>query len=470
MRVGARTQCGLRTLSRKDPVAQVPISALGRDAAAAWRVRGGDRVDGTLRPPGDKSIGHRAVLLAALGRGTSILHGLPDGEDVARTRTALGQMGVEFEAGGGVWTVHGHGLRGLHAPAQALDCGNSGTTMRLLCGVLAAQPFPVRLTGDASLSRRPMRRVADPLSAMGARIECAGEAQRPPVQIRPATLPLAGTTHRLAVDSAQVRSALLLAGLYAGGPTRIEPAAASRDHTERMLRACGVVVREDPGGVTLLPTRNGWDGFEARIPGDVSSAVFWIVAAGTAPGARLRVDGVGLNPGRARVLEILHAAGLHVTVQVTGEERGEPWGRVEVRGTGALGPMELHGADVVRCIDEIPALAAAACLAGVELRVRDAAELRTKESDRIAAILRLARAFGARGHEAPDGFRLDPGTVLRPGAFDAAGDHRLAMAAALLGFRAPGESRIGGVQGVATSYPGFLADALRLLRPSGAPR
>jgi len=451
-------------------VPQVPISARGRDAAAAWRIHGGWGVNGVLQPAGDKSIGHRAVLLAALARGRSEIRGLPDGEDVARTRRAMGQMGVGFDAADGVWTVHGHGLRGLHPPAGDLDCGNSGTTMRLLCGVLAAQPFPARLVGDESLSRRPMRRVADALGAMGARIECAGDAGRPPLEIRPAPRPLAGITHRLDVDSAQVRSALFLAGLYAGGPTRIEPLGASRDHTERMLRACGVIVRSDAGGVTLMPIRTGWDGFEARVPGDLSSAVFWIVAAGVTAGARLRVDGVGLNPGRARVLDILRRAGMDIAMQVQGEERGEPWGRIDVRGVATLAAVDLRGADVVRCIDEVPALAAAACAAGTSLRVRDAAELRTKESDRIAAILRLAAAFGARGTGSTDGFRIEPGTLLRAARFDAAGDHRLAMAAAVLAFRAPGDSHIDGVHGVATSYPAFVADAARLLRPLPAVR
>lgn len=451
-------------------MSQVPISARGRDAAAAWEVRGPCRVDGRLRPPGDKSIGHRTVLLAALAHGTSELYGLPDGEDVARTRSAFAQMGVEFRGAAGTWIVRGQGLYGLHPPAGDLDCGNSGTTMRLLCGVLAAQPFPVRLVGDASLSRRPMRRVVEPLTAMGARIETAGDVPHPPLRILPPLRPLAGTTHRIAVDSAQVRSALLLAGLYAGGPTRIEPAGASRDHTERMLRACGAVVRTDRGGVTLWPARRGWSGFEARVPGDLSSALFWIVAAGTRPGSHLHVDGVGLNPGRVRVLELLRAAGMPVTLRVAGTLRGEPWGSVEVRGVAALGGLDLRGADVVRCIDEIPALAAAACMAGSTLRIRDAAELRTKESDRIAATVRMAIAFGARGREAGSGFTIEPGTGLHAAHFDAGGDHRLAMAAALLGFHATGVSRIDGVHGVATSYPGFTADALRLLRPQPSAR
>jgi 3-phosphoshikimate 1-carboxyvinyltransferase len=237
-----------------------------------------------------------------------------------------------------------------------------------------------------------------------------------------------------------------------------------------MLRACGVVVRTDGAGVTLLPTRRGWDGFDARVPGDLSSAVFWIVFAGVTPGAHLRVEGVGLNPGRARILDTLRRAGMRIAAHVQGEERGEPWGRIEVRGAATLSAVDLRGDDVVRCIDEVPALAAAACAAGSTLQVRDAAELRTKESDRIAAILRLVAAFGAHGTGTSDGFRIEPGTVLRAARFDAAGDHRLAMAAALLGFRAPGDSHIDGVHGVATSYPGFIADAIRLLRPLPASR
>ena len=434
----------------------------------AWWIRGPLGVRGTLAPPGDKSIAHRAQLLAALGRGTSELRGIPDALDVLSTLTALESLGVPVERRGDVWRVHGAGLRGLHPSAAPIDCGNSGTTMRLLSGVLAAQPFPSLLCGDASLSRRPMRRIAEPLRAMGASIECLGEGERPPLRIAPPRAGgLLGVAHTLSVDSAQVRGAILLAGVHAEGPTRIHPVGAARDHTERMLRALGVCIRSNSGGIELFPTQpGGWRAGDFSVPGDPSAAAFFAAAAAGTAGSALRVERVGLNPGRIRCFEILRSAGSAVHVQPRGESMGEPWGEVEVRGR-LVRPLRLAGDDVVQCIDEIPALLVAAALAGVGAELRDAAELRVKESDRLAAMSAVLAAFGARVQRRRDGLRLEPGARLRPARVDSGGDHRIAMAAAILAAGASGESCIRGVDCVRTSYPNFAADFHRLAHRAG---
>ena len=436
----------------------------GRSAGGeSWRIAGRARVDGTLAPPGDKSIAHRAVLLAALARGASTLRGLPAGADVASTRAAVRALGVGLRGDAAVCVIEGSGLYGLHPARGDIDCGNSGTTMRLLAGILAAQPFASRLTGDASLGRRPMRRIVEPLLAMGARIRCEGRDGRPPLRFDPPPARLQGRTHTLSVDSAQVRAAILFAGLFAGGPTRIRPASAARDHSERMLRACGVRVESDRLGTLLEPTHaRGWSAFDAWIPGDVSSALFWIAATAALDAkARLTVERVGLNPGRIRAVELLMRAGARIAVRPGGESRGEPWGTIVVRG-GGLGALRIAGDDTVQCLDEIPAIAAAAAIAGAGLAVRDAAELRVKESDRIAGVVRVLAAFGARARARRDGFDLDAGTPLQPARVHAAGDHRLAMMAAVLALATAGESRIDDVACVGTSYPEFVADLRRL--------
>jgi len=440
-----------------------PIRIGRTSGRESWRIAGPVRVDGRVVPPGDKSIAHRAVVLAALGRGASVLRGLPSGEDVGRTLAAMRALGARVRHDAAMCVVEGDGLHGLHPARSDLDCGNSGTTMRLLCGVLAAQPFASRLVGDASLERRPMRRVVAPLVAMGARITCEGREDRPPLVIESPSAPLAGITHRLRVDSAQVRSAILLAALYAGGTTRIVPAASARDHSERMLRACGVRVASDRSGTTLVPTQaRGWGAFEAWIPGDLSSALFWIGLAAAGPAAaQLRVERVGLNPGRARAVALLVAAGARITTQVGGESRGEPWGTITVRG-GGFANLHLRAADTVQCLDEIPALTAAAAITGAAIAVRDAAELRAKESDRVAGVARIATAFGARVRTRADGFDVAAGTRLRAAHVGSQGDHRLAMMAAMLALASDGESRVDDVGCVRTSYPEFTADLVRL--------
>jgi len=439
-------------------------SAVLEPVRGAWRLRGPARVEGVVEPPGDKSIAHRAVLLAALATGTCELRHLPEGEDVRHTLGAVEALGVRVEKVADASRVHGVGLRGLHPAGSPLDCGNSGTTMRLLAGVLAAQPFESVLRGDASLSSRPMLRVAEPLRSMGARVECLGRDGRPPLRNHGPSQGLLGACdHVLEVDSAQVRSAILLAGLHAAGPTRIRPAGASRDHTERMLRARGLHLVRDGRGLVLYPTQpaRGWSAFDLRVPGDLSSAAFAVGLAAATPGARLRVVRVGLNPGRARYLEILRRAGARIEVAVEGDAGGEPWGELRVVG-GRLADLRLAGEDVVQCLDEIPALLAAAAAAGCGAVVRDAHELRVKESDRIAGLATLLAAFGAEVRELPDGLVLRASARLRPARVRSGGDHRLAMAAAALATRAAGESRVEDVDCVRTSYPEFAAHLNRL--------
>jgi 3-phosphoshikimate 1-carboxyvinyltransferase len=427
-----------------------------------WSINGPLEFAGSFAPPGDKSIAHRAFLLATLSHGRCILRNVPGSEDVGRTRVALQDLGVRIASDGDTCTIWGVGLRGLRPAGHAIECGNSGTTMRLLLGVLAMQRFASELVGDESLSRRPMRRVAEPLRAMGARIVCQGAGDRPPLRIDPAANGrLTGIEHRLPVDSAQVRSAILLAALGAPGATTIRPRAAARDHTERMLRSLGVEVHSGPSGSTLTPGAAGWGAFAIDIPGDLSALAFF---AARASAEAVEARAAGQNPGRLRYLEILRQAGLQVEVREERCELGEPVGALQVSGR-ARRPLRIAGDDSVRCIDEIPALLAAAVTAGVAAHVEDAGELRMKESDRISAMVELLRAFGAAVHETRDALRVEPRAQLRPATVHSRGDHRIAMAAAVLACGAAGTSVIDGIACVRTSYPHFADDFARLARP-----
>jgi 3-phosphoshikimate 1-carboxyvinyltransferase len=440
------------------------MSVLQR-VAQDWRIRGRAVVRGRLRPPADKSLLHRSLLLAALADGVSSLRGVA-GDDVRRTAAALQQLGIRVSTRADGLCVEGRGLYGLHASRTPIDCGNSGTTMRLLGGLLAAQPFRTVLQGDASLQARPMSRLVEPLRAMGAHVDTLGADGRPPLRVgRDPETALQGRQHRLEVDSAQVRSALLLAGLYALGPTRIGPASAARDHTERMLGALGVNVRRDDDGTILHPRTTGrsWSAFDFALPGDLSSAAFFVCLAAAQPGARLQVTDCGLNPGRRRVVDVLQRSGARVSTHVVSTQLGEAVGRLAVHG-GTLRSLQLVGDDVVACIDEIPALLAAAAVSGCAATVRDAAELRVKESDRIEAMAQVLSHFGAQVRTRRDGLVLAAGTALRACRVASHGDHRIAMAAAMLASRCPGVSVVEDVACVGTSYPGFDADFNRLLR------
>lgn len=399
--------------------------------------------------PGDKSIAHRYGLLAALAHGSSIIRGYAPGADCRSTLRCLAALGVPVERTGDSVTLIGRGLRPFGSPAGSLDAGNSGTTTRLLAGVLAFQPLSVTLTGDASLSRRPMRRVIDPLARMGARIE--SNDGRLPMTIRGGDLQ--AIDHQTAVPSAQVKSAVLLAGLGARGVTRVTEAHQTRNHTELALRRFGVAVGVEgltisvSGGQTLSP-------IDAAVPGDFSSAAFWCVAAAGLPGSELVIEGVGLNPTRTGLLDVLQRAG--AVVDATPDDASdEPSGTLRIR-HGSSTPFVVEPGEVPGLIDELPALAALATFGGA-MKVTGAGELRVKESDRISALVRGLRSLGAEIEELPDGFEVSGTRRLAGGVADAAGDHRLAMAFAVAALGAGAPSTILDAGAVDVSYPGFFA-------------
>ncbi len=397
-----------------------------------------------IRVPGDKSISHRALLFGALAGGTSRVTGLLDAEDVGRTRRAVEQLGARVEGAGSVVEVTG----AAWGAAGVIDCGNSGTTARLLLGALAGRAGAT-LVGDSSLSRRPMRRVMAPLSAMGGRFS-GGETL--PVAVAPASL--VGITWQAQVASAQVKAAVLLAGLGAEGETVYLEPVATRDHTERMLRGMGALLSVEPGRIAV--TSSTLHAATVEVPGDISSAAFWLVAAAIHPGARLTVEGVGLNPTRIGVLNVLRRMGAEVSVY----ERGgiEPIGDITIVG-GDLRGTEIGGDEIPTLIDELPVLAVAAAFAEGETVVRDAAELRVKESDRIAAVVAGLRAIGVEAEANPDGFRVAGGGA-RGGHVVTEGDHRIAMAFSVAGIRVP--VVVSETDSIRTSYPDFLATLARL--------
>lgn len=415
---------------------------------------------GRLQVPGDKSISHRYAIFAALADGVSTIANYAPGADCQSTLGCLAALGVAIERDtgpGATLRVSGRGLGGLQAPAGPLDCGNSGTTMRLLAGVLAAHPFTTTLTGDASLSRRPMRRIIEPLTRMGARFDAA-PGDRPPLVVHGTALrPI---HHRLEIPSAQVKSAVLLAGLHAPGRTSVTEPAATRDHTERALAAFGAAPTIEGCSVSVAGGRR----LLARdlvVPGDLSSAAFPAVAAAALPDSDVTIDDVGLNPTRSAVLGLLRRFGAVVDIRVERPgEGGEPAGVVRVR-HGDLLAVEILPAEVPGVIDELPVLAALATFGG-GLTVSGAGELRVKESDRISALVGGLRAMGADADERPDGFTIRPTRRLTGGAVDAHGDHRLAMAFAVAALGASGPTTIAGADAVAISYPSFFDDLDRL--------
>jgi 3-phosphoshikimate 1-carboxyvinyltransferase len=422
---------------------------------------------GSVPVPSDKSIGHRALLLGALCEGTTRITGFSHGEDNVSTANALRAMGVAIdEPSPGELVVHGAGLGGLRAPAADLDCGNSGTTMRMLCGVLAAQRFRARLVGDETLSRRPMMRVAGPLRSRGAVIEGRPHATKAGEIIAPLVvgpLPegrdLAPLEYESPVSSAQVKSALLLSGLYAYGPTRFREPTVSRDHTERMLGALGCPIRTVASLVELDPT--AWDrkmpAFDIDIPGDISAAAFLVVAAQLVPGSRVTVRGVGVNPTRTGLLEIVRDMGGGLAIEPGGERGGEPVAELHAS-AAPLAAMAIGGETVPRAIDEIPIACALAARARGTTRIRDAEELRHKESDRIATMATVLRAFGVACDEKPDGMDVEGREgALAPADVDSKGDHRIAMTSCVLALLASGPSRVRDAACIATSYPKFVA-------------
>ena len=406
------------------------------------------RLRGRVRVPGDKSISHRAALIGALARGDTVIHHFLRADDCLHTVSCLRALGVGIEDEGSRLIVRGMGPR-WRAPMTPLDAGNSGTTMRLLAGILAGQPFQTELTGDASLRTRPVDRIVEPLSRMGARIVASGDGRFPPLRITGGSL--RGITYTLPVASAQVKSAVLLAGLLAEGPTTVVEPTPTRDHTERMLAAFGAPIRRDGDRVSV--TAAALQGHEVRICGDISSAAFLLAAAAAMPGSELTVEHVGLNPTRTGFLDVLRALGAEADVRQTGEDAGEPVGAVTVRGQRLRG-VRIGGSLIPRVIDELPVLCVIATAAEGETVISDAAELRVKESDRIAVIARGLRALGGEVEERPDGLTVY-GSRLHGGRVGSAGDHRIAMAFAVAGLLAGGPVTVEGAESIAVSFPEF---------------
>ncbi|GIX21268.1 MAG: hypothetical protein KatS3mg121_0051 [Gammaproteobacteria bacterium] len=425
-----------------------------------YRVRPGGRLRGRVRVPGDKSISHRSIMLGALAEGCSRVHGFLEGEDSLNTLRAFRAMGVDIgDPRDGEVEIQGVGLRGLRAAPGPLDLGNSGTSMRLLAGLLAGQPFDSVLIGDASLSRRPMGRVIEPLTQMGARID--SEDGRPPLRIHGGRR-LHGINYRLPIASAQVKSCLLLAGLYAEGETWVEEPAPTRDHTERMLRAFGYPVLGEgrrvgvAGGGRLTAT-------ELTVPADISSAAFFLVGASIAPGSEIVLESVGVNPTRTGVLDILRAMGADIEWLDRRDFGAEPVADLRVRAAPLRG-IEIPEEWVPLAIDEFPVLFVAAALAEGETVLRGAAELRVKETDRIQVMADGLRTLGVEAEPTADGVRIQgmgPGGAFAGGRVDSHGDHRVAMAFAMAALRARAPIEIEHCANVRTSFPGFAQLAAR---------
>lgn len=403
---------------------------------------------GAVRVPGDKSISHRAALLGGVAAGATTVDGFLRGEDCLATLACLRAMGVRVDDDGSRLVIHG-GV--LAEPDDVLDVGNSGTTIRLLSGILAGQPFHCVVTGDASIRRRPMDRIATPLRRMGARISGRSGGRLAPLSIDGGGL--RGIAYETPVASAQIKSAVLLAGLFADGETEVREPSQSRDHTERMLGAFGVPVRRD-GLAVCVNGPAALRGTALRVPGDLSSAAFLLVAAALVPGSEVTVEDVGLNPTRTGVLDVLTQMGADVRVRGRRDEGGEPVGAVTVRASRLRG-VTIGGALIPRAIDELPVIAVAACLAEGETVIRDAAELRIKEVDRIAALARELGRLGAAVEPRPDGLAITGVARLRGGRVASGGDHRIAMAMAVAGLCADGPVTIDDPACIQTSFPEF---------------
>jgi 3-phosphoshikimate 1-carboxyvinyltransferase len=430
--------------------------ALGTTAGRSLR--------GTVRVPGDKSISHRSLLFGAIADGTTTIEGLLPAEDPLSTAACLRAMGVDvspIEAGQTV-TVQGVGLDGFREPESVLDCGNSGTTMRLMLGLLAGRAGRhFVLTGDDSLRRRPMKRVGGPLAEMGATIAGRSGGNLAPLAIQGQTL--RGATIRTPVASAQVKSAILLAALTAEGPTTVIEPVQSRDHSERMLRALGAALSVGGPGNTEVTVKPGQRqrGQAVVVPGDISSAAFWLVAGAITPGADLTVENVGLNPSRTGILDVLEQMGARIEVLNQRDVAGEPVGDLRVT-HGPLKAFEI-GADLIpRLVDEIPVLAVAACCAEGVSRVSGAEELRVKETDRLAVMARQLGAMGARIEEFADGMAIQGGVQLHGAEVDSETDHRVAMSLAVAAQIATGATQLHRPEAAAVSYPEFWSDLERL--------
>ncbi|SRR5579862_746350 len=432
---------------------------------ANWKVKRAPVIQGEITVPGDKSISHRAVLIAAMSNGECVINGFLASEDCMRTVDAMRALGIEIENPEPSTLIVRGRKRRFTAPLADIDCGNSGTTMRLLSGILAAQPFRSRLVGDASLSRRPMNRVIDPLVEMGAAIHAEGDKGRPPLVIEGGKLrPI---QYFMPVASAQVKSAILLAGLYAKGKTTVTEPVQSRDHTEQILRYFLVHPQQDDLSVSIFGEQTP-ESRDFTVPGDVSSAAFWLVAAAAQPHSDLLVRNVGLNKTRTGILAVLVRMGAHYSEIIEESDQGEPRGSIEIKGAPLKG-TEIRGKEIPNVIDELPILAIAGALARGKTTIADAGELRVKESDRIAAIAKNLRAMGGNVAETEDGLEITGGVPLQGARVSSYGDHRIAMAFAIAGLFAEGETIVEDIDCVATSYPEFYQTLEKLSQVHSGP-
>ncbi len=413
---------------------------------------------GEITVPGDKSISHRSVMFGSLARGTTEIHNFLQGADCLSTIACFRGMGVDIENQKDKVLVRGRGIRGLKKPEHVLDCGNSGTTTRLISGILAAQNFTTTLTGDASIRKRPMKRIIDPLSQMGAKIRCLNDNGCAPMEITGS--PLCGIDYPSPVASAQVKSAILLAGLYADGETSVTEPYVSRDHTERMLSLFGADVRTEGTTARIRPV-NELYGQKILVPGDISSAAFFIVAGLIVPGSELLIRNVGINPTRNGILKVCQNMGARLTLINENDDRGEPTADILVKSSSLHGTA-IGGAIIPTLIDELPVIAAMACFAEGETIIRDAAELKVKESNRIDVMVQGLTSMGADVQETEDGMIIRGGRPLHGAIIDSKLDHRIAMTFAVAACVAEGETEILGAECVNISYPEFYKDLERL--------
>lgn len=415
---------------------------------------------GEVTVPGDKSISHRSVMFGSIARGTTEIHNYLQGADCLSTISCFRKMGIEIENKGDTVLVHGRGLRGLARPDCVLDCGNSGTTTRLISGILAAQDFDVTLTGDASIQKRPMKRIMEPLSLMGADITSIHGNGCAPLRI--IGKPLHGIHYTSKVASAQVKSSILLAGLYADGETKVTEPYVSRNHSELMLNYFGADVKTEGTTAAIQPAKE-LHGNIVHVPGDISSAAFFICAGLMTPNSEILIKNVGTNPTRDGILKVCQDMGADLTLLNEQAGSGEPTADILVRSSSLHGTT-IGGALIPTLIDELPMIAAMACFADGETVIKDAAELKVKESDRLEVMVRNLSAMGADVTETEDGMIIRGGKPLHGAVIDSKLDHRIAMTFAVTGLCSDGETEILGAECVNISYPGFYEDLGRLMR------
>jgi 3-phosphoshikimate 1-carboxyvinyltransferase len=439
---------------------------------AQIKVRRFKHIPAEITVPGDKSISHRAAMFAGMAKGRTVIEGFLPSEDCISTVHAMEALGAEVEwleetpgIGYTRLAITGKGSK-LKAPLKEIDCGNSGTTIRLLSGILAGQDFSATLFGDSSLSKRPMKRIADPLTLMGAKVEGQGEKLSPPIRITGA--PLQPITYTLPVASAQVKSAVLLAGLFAPGKTSVVEPVPTRNHTERIMTHFGVKWLRDGHTITVYGGQTP-EAQDIIVPGDISSAAFWMVAAAATPGAQITLKNVGLNDTRTGIIAVLIRMGAIITSSES-ENKGEPRGNITIKGT-QLNATVIGGSEIPNVIDELPILAVAAALARGKTLIKDAQELRVKETDRIAAVAGNLRKMGVAVIETEDGMEIMGGSELKAATIETYHDHRIAMAFAIAGLYAEGTTVIEGTECIRTSYPSFEADLARFQsnKPDSAP-